>query len=349
MAESKRKTATIKDIARETNLSPSTVSNYLNGHKVRESTRLLIEAAIDKLQYRINETAREVRSGKSRIVGIIVPNLQMDYARSFALHARYQLERMGFITLVYDCNSSDAEEMKYVERMMRRRACAIISLPFNPHTEVYQMVMENGTPLITIGDPIETFNTDRAAIDDTPAFKEMISDLYNAGHTRVGIIMGQLDHSVMGRRLQVFKDCFEENFDSLDDNLILSLPCQTVDSGYTAAYQMMDSPNPPTAIVCMNSELLTGAHIALMERGLRIPDDISLCGVGINDGRDNASSRRLSIIQQPIARLAEGVAQRVRQIYIAGKDDSDLKVSIEIKATYRRAQSIAPPPHKKSK
>jgi len=112
---------------------------------------------------------------------------------------------------------------------------------------------------------------------------------------------------------------------------------------------MMDSPNPPTAIICLNSELLTGAHLALMERGLRIPEDISLCGVGISDGRDNASARRINIIQQPICKLAEAVAQRVKLLYISGDKGSDVKMSIEIKANYRRAQSIAAPPAKKSK
>lgn len=120
--------ATIKDIARETGLSLATISKYLNGGSLREKNRLLIEQAIQKLDYHVNEYARGLKSNKSR-PSAVVSRLSNLFVTQIISVIEGVLQSQGYSIIICDCQTDPERECQAVQFLLDKRVDGIINMP----------------------------------------------------------------------------------------------------------------------------------------------------------------------------------------------------------------------------
>ena len=127
--------ATIKDIARETGLGLATISSYLNGGNVREKNRIKIEAAIEKLHFEVNETARGLKTNKTKIIGIVIPELNNIFCAEIISEAEDILRQNGYATMLCDCRSDEHREAEAVEFLLHKRVDGLLIMPTGEYSE----------------------------------------------------------------------------------------------------------------------------------------------------------------------------------------------------------------------
>ena len=121
--------ATIKDIANITGLGLATISSYLNGGNVREKNRIKIEEAIVELDYEVNEMARSLKTNKSKIIGVIIPELSNLFITEIISIIEDILRAHGYATLVCDCRTDPKIEKEVAEFLYRKRVDGLINMP----------------------------------------------------------------------------------------------------------------------------------------------------------------------------------------------------------------------------
>ena len=188
--------ATIKDIARATGLSLSTISKYINGGSVRQSNRAAIEKAIKEFDFHPNEAAQAIRCKTRRTIVVIVPNINVDYCRSVVIYCQNRLREENYAVVFYDCNNDAAIEEKLIRKAVSNRADGIIAIPMNVESPGYAYAREEGMPVVFLCPRAET-EADYVISDDISPSTEIIKLLGEYGHKRVGVIVGRTESRVM--------------------------------------------------------------------------------------------------------------------------------------------------------
>ncbi len=297
--------ATIKDVAREAGVALSTVSKYLNGGNVLEPNRLAIEKAIKKLDYRVNYHAQAMRSGRSGSVMVMVPQLESRYCCQLVKSARAALLRSGYTPIIVETNSDQREEQRVLQEALRHRLAGIITMSLDLTMPEYKKLRQSNIPYISIGRKRgRTGNC--VCFDDKEPSERLGRLLYQKGHRRLGLITGIFEHN----RLKSWDFAFYTNiiqrcgFELTEESLYNSTG-EPVSCGEEAVDYFLAQPEPPTVLVSMSPELAMGAYFRLLERGLRIPEDVVLCTVAGQDVAGTPPFNRLPCLCLPIQDAAE--------------------------------------------
>ncbi len=330
--------ATIKDIAKATGLSQSTISKYINGGNVRPANRKVIDKAIKEYDFHPNEAAQAIRGKSRKLIAIIVPSINVDYCRGVVIYAQQLLRERGYAGVFYECASDAKIEEQILRKIISRRINGIIALPIAPGSDGYKSVVDNNIPLVFLGDVRDGVGANRVMVDDIAAGEQVIDMLCRYGHKRVGVIVGQTEYRIMSTRLEIMKNMFAERGCPIDEDMIFYSTMMSIDVGYIGAKKLLSSPQPPTALVCLNSDLLLGAKVAALELGFRIPEDVSLCGSAMSASADNEILSNITMVKHPIYSLTDETvrvlldhindtaANKRKSVYTATKVLSELYV-----------------------
>ena len=142
--------ATIKDIAKKTGLGLATISSYLNGGNVREQNRIKIEKAIEELHYEVNEVARGLKTKRSRIIGIIIPELNNIFCAEIITEVEDILRNHGYATMVCDCRTDENREIEAIEFLKKRRVDGVIVMSSAKNGKHLQILKKSGIPVVLI-------------------------------------------------------------------------------------------------------------------------------------------------------------------------------------------------------
>ena len=142
--------ATMKDIARVTGLGLATISSYLNGGNVREKNRIKIEAAIDELDFEVNEVARGLKTNRTKTIGIIIPELNNIFCAEIITEVEDVLRNHGYATMICDCRTDAAREAEAVEFLFRRRVDGLILMPSGKSGKHLERFLHVGKPVVLI-------------------------------------------------------------------------------------------------------------------------------------------------------------------------------------------------------
>lgn len=344
-----RSIVTIKNVAREANVSPTTVSNLLNQHGDRMSpeTRMRIETAIEKLGYRPSRTARNLRTGQAPALGLVVPSVANPFWGSWS-HL-FQAEAMRQNQQVLLCNSErDPErERGYVEELVASGVKSVVlgsSLPSLAHLEP---VLRRDLTLIAFdresqGEEEDVINL---SVDNFSGGRMATEHLLSLGHRRIAFICGPLITVSRRRRLAGYESALAEYGLPRPDDLIwidqdgdLGDSSQA-DVGSRAMGELLNIPNPPTAVVTINDMYAFGACAKLREAGIQVPN-VSVVGF---DDIIFASlyNPLLTTVRQPLQRMAEYAIRAINQVAQSRK--RDIPISILMQPTLVVRESSAPP------
>lgn len=294
--------ATIKDIARETGLGLATISSYLNGGNVREKNRVKIEAAIEKLHFEVNETARGLKTNKTKIIGIVIPELNNIFCAEIISEAEDILRQNGYATMLCDCRSDVHREAEAVEFLMHKRVDGLLIMPTGEYSEKLSLFTEQKKPVVLIDRKVRGINCDCVLADNEGAAKEAVLRLVDAGHEKIGLIAGPQEIYTASARNWGFQKAMMEAELPLKDSLMVCGD-YTIEGGARAMRQLHEKHPDMTAVLISNYEMTVGAMIEINESGIRVPDELSIIGFD-NLEFAKACSPKLSIMTQPTRQMA---------------------------------------------
>jgi LacI family transcriptional regulator len=302
MARTAGPRATVRDVAAETGLSIATVSRVLNGQtSVSASTRDLVLRAVDRLGERAPRPRHEPISPTGAIY-VRCPYVLTDYfglivssiAETIELHGRQMLLCAG-----------EATQRKQVLTDLGDRtdvAGAILILPPEPPADLIRL-RDQRFPFVVI-DPRTPPPKDVVTISAAhfAGARGLMTHLVEFGHRRIGIIAGPREWLANDARLAGYTAPLAEAGVLPTSELLRQVPEPNTDHGYRAACELLDLTHRPTALVAFNDKMAVGSLQAAAERGLRVPDDLSVAGFDDIDV-SRATRPMLTTVRQPLAEM----------------------------------------------
>jgi len=287
---------TSQDIANLAGVSRTTVSFVLNGNKhahISEKTRKRVLAAVEQLGYEPDAHAQALRSGHTKTIGLIIPDIRNPHFLEIADGVAQEARTSGYHLLLSSTELNAEYGKDIFKDLSRQRTDGLILVgPFIFQSEEAQktlaQLLRRRLPIVRLGG--EQLDIDCVVSDYHEATKEIISYLLSLRHRRVGLIYGVLpngdtvqsvdlsvDYAAGPDRLLPYQDGLQAAGLPVDQELIVTCG-PTIEDGYQAALQLLKLPARPTALIAINDLLAIGALRAASDLGLRVPTDLSLVG-----------------------------------------------------------------------
>jgi DNA-binding LacI/PurR family transcriptional regulator len=287
----------IKDVARRAGVSSATVSRVLsNKPHVSDEVRQRILAAMEELDYQPSRVARSLRVQRSRIIGLIISDIQNPFFNTLAR----AVEDVAYAHqyAVFLCNSDEDidKEKLYIELMQAERVAGVMISPTHERDTPCQKLIKAGIPMVIIDRKVADLDVDTVVVDNITGAFELVSHLIGDGHSRIGAVLGTPAATTGRERYEGYEQALTAYKLPILPNLVRTgIPKESV--GYRLTHELLDLPDPPRALFTGNDLLTTGALKAIHERGLRIPDDIAL---GAFDELE-----WMSLVQPPLTVVAQ--------------------------------------------
>ena len=271
---------TIKEVARLAEVSPAAVSRYLNGGPLSKEKKERIARAIEETGYRPNLVAKTMRTGKISQIGIIVPRIFSESVNQIMDGIAEELLKRDYLTLLGYADTRQDREIQYLEMMQSNRVAGII-LMGTTLSDIKKTSLERCTlPIVITGQRYDGFCC--VYSDDRNGVRDMTSRMIQKGRKRFAYIGVLEEDAAAGlMRREGFHEALREA-GMETENVPLKIAEFTAESGYKAMTELLEEHPDLDAVMCATDIIAHGAMKALKERGKRIPDDVSIAGVGDN-------------------------------------------------------------------
>jgi len=295
--------ATIKDVARKANTSPSTVSRFLNGGKVRKGTEAAILKAIDKLDYKVHPMARGLKTNKTYTVAYIVPDLTNMFFAQIARGAQEVFYHAGYSLMLFSVDNNPEREVEIIRSLLSRKVDGILLSSVIRSNDHLIEIINHEIPMVLIDRMPPDLEIDSVQVDNVNGAYQATEALIDAGHRKIGIICGPQDLLTGRERYRGYLRAFEDYGLEVDDQLI-KFGDFLVPSGYKQMCELLEQPERPTAVFVSNYYMCLGAIIALNEKNIKIPDDLSF--VSFDDYElSKVYNPPLTAVEQPMIEIGE--------------------------------------------
>lgn len=329
---------TLKDIAKETGLSVATISKYVNGVPLKEKNRAAVEKAIKKLGYTANEYARGLKSNSSRSVGVLIPELSNLFITKIVTRMEELLRESGYSILICDCHTDEKLECEAVRFLLGKMVDGIINMPVCRDGRHLKPAVESGRPIVLLDRAVPGLSgsADCVLIDNEAAAYSATRHLLENGHKRIGIIVGPADIFTSYHRLAGYRRALEEFGVSPDDALI-EYSDYTLEGGFRSMNRLLESGAEISAALVTNNEMTLGAIIAVNEKQLRIPDELSFVGFD-NLEMSRITHPALTIVSQPLDDIGSYAARLILDRLVRKR--AGPPVSVSLSAELRLGASV---------
>jgi LacI family transcriptional regulator len=274
---------TLKDIAKRLGLSMPTVSRALADHPdISAATKERVREVAQALHYIPNYRARYLRAKHSRLIALIVPEMNTFFVPAMITGINRVVQQNDYSLIVFQSDNSIVQERRLVEYCTHLSADGVLIVLSSETSDLAHLetLREVGIPVVLLDKTIETTRHSTVTIDDQEAGREAASYLIDHGHTRALGIFGDQRQRISSLRLKGFKRAFAERGIPLAETQVLRV---TMLDELASQLERAFAAHPDiSAIFTMTDELLVFTHHLLMRRGTRIPEDVSL--LAISDG-----------------------------------------------------------------
>lgn len=303
---------TIHDIARELEISASTVSRALNDNpRISLKTKEKIKAVAEKMGYRPNTLASNLRNKKSNTIGIVVPLINRHFFSSVISGVEDVAFKAGYNVVISQSNDLADKEISIVQSMFANRVDGlIISIAMQTDTfDHLKLFKKKHIPLAFFDRAVPEIETDKIVVDDFNGAFRVTQHLIDQGYKRIGHLAGPLNLTTYRDRKNGYIEALYKNGITYDESLVI-VNTLTSEEGAPAIEQLMSLPNPPDAIFCGNDTTALSAIIYLREKGVRIPEDVGIVGFS-NEPFSKVVSPSISTIAQPGFAIGQKAAELI--------------------------------------
>jgi LacI family repressor for deo operon, udp, cdd, tsx, nupC, and nupG len=317
----------LKDVAKLAGVSVRTVSNVVNGYPyVTEATRARVQRALDELNYRPNLAARSLRTGRSGIVALAVPAIDVPYFGELAHHIVKAAERHSYTVLIEQTDSLAQREKRLFANGGPHLIDGLILNPVALRPKDLR-ARDDENPLVLLGEQAYRCPADHVAIDNVAAARAATAHLLELGRTRIAAIGCRQTTNLVAEHLRYrgYAAALRDAGAAVERGLVV--PTRSLDrpSGAGAMERLLTLEEPPDAVFCFNDLMALGAIRTLLDRGYRVPEDVAVAGIDdIEDGRfstpslttiapDKAQIANL-VVDLLLSRIREGNTEPPREL-----------------------------------
>lgn len=271
---------TITEIAKMADVSVSAVSRYLNNGYVSEEKAKRIKAVIEKTGYRPSKQAQSMRTGKSKVIGVILPKISSESIARVADGISEVLSAAGYQMLLASTENNPKKEIEYLQLLNNNPVDGILfsaSVFDKAHKEALKRL---SVPLVVIGQKFEGY----AGVyhDDYGAACAVTKQLIESGRRCIAhICVNQKDEAAGAKRTKAFYDTMKKYQVFAEPQMVIESSF-ALDGGYEIMKQLLDKTPDIDGVFCATDSLAVGAMTYLKEIGKRIPQDIAVVGIGHN-------------------------------------------------------------------
>lgn len=330
----------IKDVARDVEMSTATVSRALRGLQgVSEQTRERVMESALRLGYVPSPSAAGLASGQTRTVAVIVPMVTRWFFAAVVQGAEEVLREHGYDLLLYNLGGdATARHRVFATSLLTKRVDAVLVLSLKPSEEELDRLARLGRPVTIVGADMPGWATVR--IDDREAATLATEHLIDLGHRRIayigGATEGVLDFTAPTARLAGYRCTLQEA--GLEAPVELLQDGEfTIAGGERATRALLALPEPPTAIFAASDEMAMGVLRAARALGVRVPEDLSVVGL---DDHELADYFELTTVAQPVHEQGRVAAA---QVLAALRDDDWRPTQVILPTRLVVRRTTAPP------
>ena len=317
--------ATIKDVAQLSGVSISTVSRTLSGSvPVQEETRQRVFHAIKELNYQPNAVARGLKVGRSQTIGLMIPNFRSLVFPAAIKGITDTLDFYGFNLILCDTEESTDREKHLIENLQSRMVDGLICSTATEKSRHIPELKEAGFPLVLLLRHMNDM-VDAVIADNFQGGFKGGDYLLKKGFRRIALINGPLHLDIYRQRYNGFVEAFGAHSRPVDKHLV-SHGNRGWEGGYRAMQELLEGVplSAPEAVFATSDPKAFGAMKAIHERGLKIPEDISVIGY------DNLETSQLMLpplttIAQPFYEMGKLAAKKIIELIEATADDNAAK------------------------
>ncbi len=293
----------MKDVANLAGVSISTVSRVLNKHyRVDDATRQKVEEAIRTINYRPNLMAQGLRSKVSNIIGLVVPHLMNESFMFFVNHIEKYARERGYILVIGNTEDQAETEERFIDSLIRRHVDGIIFSRVSDKSRVLRLIDSANIPVVSIDRILEQEEIAAVTLDNRKAGRMAAEYLIGLGHRDIATVTGPLDIGLCRDRYLGFCEGLAAQGVRFDQDRLFEGTFY-FESGIAAVSHFWNQKKFPTAIFAQNDLMALGVMKELLQRGIKIPQQVSVMGFD-NIPASSMIVPALSTIAQPYEDMA---------------------------------------------
>lgn len=328
---------TLKDVAAEAGVALGTVSRVINREpSVSPELVARVEKAIQTLDYQPNVLGRNLRRRRSGTIGVVVPDITALFFAELVKHVEKAAMEVGYSVLIGNSANSRQIEDLYLSKLSDSGLDGMI---FSSSADDDAHAIREGAALVAVDRELSGF--DFVASDHETGAREVVRHLADLGHRRIACISGPATMPVFQQRLAGYRSVVETGLKDLGISPETYTRFEPLDSmrGIDAARSLLELPDRPTAVFATTDQQAIGVLRACGDRGLRVPEEISV--VGFDDiPLADLVNPRLTTVRQPIEQIGRLAVERL--LLRMGLTDEPAQRWL-LDTELRRRESSAPP------
>ena len=300
---------TIKDIAQELGISPSTVSRALKNHPdIGKKTKEAVHELAKKYNYKPNAVALSLRSSKTHMIGVVIPNIVHYFFSSVISGIEHVCNDAGYNVMICQSDENEEREITSIQTLTSSRVDGILASVSKDTTDFshYKELLENSIPLVCFDRAVPELNTDKVIIDDVKGAFLATEHLIQKGCKKIIHLSAPMRLLIGQRRKEGYIKALQHYNIPVDESLIIK--CDSRDEALKIMPRILESDINPDGVFAVNDLTATGVLKMVRKYGLNTPKDIKV--VGFSDGFvANVTDPTLTTIDQHGFEMGKQAAQ----------------------------------------
>jgi LacI family transcriptional regulator len=306
----KKDKVTIHDIARKLNITASTVSRALQDHpRISDDTKKAVLKVAQKLNYQPNHIAAALRNGRSKILGIIVPNVDRSFFSSVVFGIEEVANKAGYNVMICQSHEDVDKEVKTVDALMNAQVDGVIA-SFAKSTEDFShflKIKERGIPLVIFDRANDELGVSHVVIDDYLGAYKAVDHMIQQGCKRIAHLTSLKKISIYRERLRGYKEALVANNLPFDESLVIESNMQLED-GRKSMEKLLKLSKPVDGFFSASAFGAMGALQVCKEHGVAIPKEVAIVGFS-NENFTSFSDPALTTVEQHSLEMGNMAAQ----------------------------------------
>jgi LacI family transcriptional regulator len=304
--------ASIRDVAKAAGVSLGTVSNAINRPEVLAPLTLRkVQKVIEDMGFVPNASARNLRAGRNRVIGLVVPDISNPFFTALAMGVNDAAFAAKYVVILCNTDESTDKESQYLEVLSAQNVEGILITPARETIRALAKVTEKGIRLALVDRPALGLQACSVAVNDSYGGSLALTHLHELGHRKILLLTGSEDiPQVADRNTGIRESMKEISANQLPQIMELRLDSMSASNAYDAMMKKIESGVDFTGIICGNDLIALGAIRALREKNIAVPEDVSVIGYDDIDFAGSASVP-LTSISQPAFELGYAAAELI--------------------------------------
>lgn len=325
---------TIKDIAKLANVSHTTVSRALNNSPyINEETKTKIMKLVKELNYVPNYSAKSLVLLKSYVIGVFFSSINEGTSNTFFHEIIKGINNI--IDKEYNLVIKGIDDYEKFPLINNKNFDGIIVVSQSKNDNKFiKTIVEKGIPTVVINRCIENENLVNIMSNDTKGAYDAVTYFIENNHHRIGLIEGNKEFESSQYRKKGYIKALKDNGININEEIVVSGQ-YNLKSGYESMKKLLELKDKPTAVFCSNDDIAVGAMKAIFEKGLNVPNDISIIGFDDSNFCDYVTPTLTSVRKDSLT-MSEFGATKLLNI-IKNKDVDKKKIYIESRVIVRKS------------